>query len=459
MKRYTDEKKSAGLSIVAILSFLSSLVICFFLASEIIINVVNVDKLQIEQLVLEKTFRINAVISRLLYKANSLSAIVIQGKGVVDDFEKIAPIIAADNPTILNVLLAPDCVVSNIYPLNGNEAMVGFDYFSNYAGNKEAIAAIDSGRLMLGGPFKSIQGGEVIVGMLPVYIDTPNEKKKFWGLVSVALKFPQVLNEVELETLESKGLSYELWRINPDTNEKQVIMSNYGHSSKNRFIEKRVSVFNTNWHLRVWPVRSWYDYPQNVVLVIAGFLISFLLAFVMQNNYELRQIKTVLECMARSDPLTGIYNRRHFMDISLMYVERARRLKEDCYIIIFDLDKFKDINDTYGHIIGDNVLIETASRIKAVIRPYDLFARYGGEEFIIYISEIDKNNIVQMVERLRVSLCDKKYEYEGVSFTSSASFGVAYIDNYDIKKAISYADKALYAAKKNGRNKIVFWNA
>jgi diguanylate cyclase (GGDEF)-like protein len=87
-----------------------------------------------------------------------------------------------------------------------------------------------------------------------------------------------------------------------------------------------------------------------------------------------------------------------------------------------------------------------------------LFARYGGEEFIIYASDIDEDNILRMTERLRLSICNKKFEYNEVIFSSSASFGIARVEDYDLEKGIVYSDKALYTAKREGRNKTVFWD-
>jgi len=159
--------------------------------------------------------------------------------------------------------------------------------------------------------------------------------------------------------------------------------------------------------------------------------------------------------MVKIDPLTSIFNRRHFMEIACMNIERERRLNGECYIVLFDLDRFKSINDTYGHAIGDDVLIETALRVKSIIRPYDVFARYGGEEFIIYASNVGKDDIFEVIERLRLSLCNNEFKYNNVSFNVSASFGIAHIYDYDIKKAIINADKALYEAKANGRNNTV----
>jgi diguanylate cyclase (GGDEF)-like protein len=450
--------KAAGLSGAALLSFFASLILCSFLVSVTIINRVNIEKLQMEQLILEKSLRINEVISRLLYKTNSLAMMLINGEGVVENFDRIAPSIV-DDPAILNILIAPDGIVSNVYPMdNNNDAIMGWDFFSDNPGNREAIAAINSGALMLGGPFKSAQGIYVLVGRLPVYIDTQTEKQKFLGLVSVTLKFPQALDAAELGIFQAHKLAYELWRINPDTNERQVIASSYEFArSGSRYIEKYISIFNADWYLKVWPIRTWYSYPENIALIAAGLLISLLVMFVMQNNVSLKKMKLVLENMAKCDPLTGIYNRRYFMERSLIDIERVRRLNENSFIILFDLDKFKNVNDTHGHIIGDSVLLDVTSRIKAAIRPYDLFARYGGEEFIIYASGVDKNGILDMAERLRLSLYEKKFEYESVCVELTASFGVADIDDYDISKAVLNADKAMYKAKSEGRNRVVFW--
>jgi len=457
MKNYNINKKPIKLSYLAILSFFISLTLCFSIIIITIINKGNVEKLQMEHQILEKTIRINEVISRLLYKTNSLSMMVIHGNGNLDNFNRIAPSIV-DDPSILNILAAPDGIVSNVYPPEAS-SVLGWNFFDDNVGNKEAVAAINSGRLMLGGPFINAQGIEALVGRLPVFIDTPNEKQKFWGLVSVTLRFPQALDGAELGNLNTRGFAYELWRINPDTGERQVIVSDYEHAGSNpRYIEKHVPIINADWYLKVWPIRMWYGYPENLLLIISGFFISLLIFFVVQNNAELKRMGLILEGMAKCDPLTGIFNRRHFMESTKIDVERIQRTNnEDCFVIIFDIDRFKNVNDIHGHIIGDNVLIEIASRIKTIIRPYDIFARFGGEEFIIYLSGINKSSIIDMAERLRLSICDKKFVYEGVSLSCSASFGIAQVSDYDINNAILLADKALYKAKDAGRNKVVFW--
>ena len=160
---------------------------------------------------------------------------------------------------------------------------------------------------------------------------------------------------------------------------------------------------------------------------------------------------------AQNDPLTGVFNRRYFMELAKIGMDNAKRLGEICCVTMLDIDKFKDINDTHGHLIGDKILIELAARVGTQVRPLDFFARFGGEEFMIFSSHTAYDGARTMAERLRLCLCNKPYEDSGRSISFSASFGVAMIEEDDVMKAIGNADKALYQAKEAGRNKVVLF--
>ncbi|MDR0442474.1 MAG: sensor domain-containing diguanylate cyclase [Treponema sp.] len=454
------ENRQKKISINALIFFCLSLALCGFLINARILSITKIENLIMEQVIFEKSIQINEVISKLLYKTQSLSAIVIQGNGnndhIMNSFDRIAPLLV-DDPVIRNVLIAPDGIVAKVYPLETNENVIGLNFFSEGLGNREAVLAMEIGDLVMGGPFHTVQGDKAIVGRLPVYVDTETRKHKFWGIVSVTIKFPQVLEKLDFGMLNNHGFTYELWRISPDTNEREVIAGSPIKPAKSRFIEMPVRILNAEWHLKVSPDRMWYNYTENIVVLITAVFISFLVLFVMQHNHRLKKIRSDLELVAISDPLTGIFNRRHFMNIARLGIEKSRRHNEICNIIMLDIDRFKNINDTYGHTIGDKVLIEVTLRIKADIRPYDLFGRYGGEEFIIFISGTNNEKVYEITERLRLSLCSRKYEYGNVSLDASASFGIAHIADYDLEKAIEHADEALYTAKKEGRNRIVLY--
>jgi len=163
-----------------------------------------------------------------------------------------------------------------------------------------------------------------------------------------------------------------------------------------------------------------------------------------------------LEEIAYTDELTGIMNRRHFLNQALPQCERIKRTNGSAYIVMFDVDHFKKVNDTYGHATGDKVLQCIVERLKGVIRSYDLFGRYGGEEFIMFISDITEEDVRKHSERLRVALADTPMVFDKIEITISASFGVASVLSADdIIGVIELADKALYQAKNAGRNRVV----
>ncbi|MDR0502188.1 MAG: sensor domain-containing diguanylate cyclase [Treponema sp.] len=449
-------KNAKNLSLIAVISFSVSAVLCAFIITVTSANKINIERLKIEQLIQEKSAKINEIMAKSLYKTQSL-LVIVQGNNL-DAFDLLAPSLM-DDPSILNIHLAPDGIISNVYPMADNEYFIGRNLFGGNPGSKESVQARDSGELVLSGPLALSNGIQFLAGRLPVYTENGGAGRKFWGIVSIVLKHPQVFYDADLGILTALGYSYELWRINPDTNERQVIVSDYKHGNiTTRYIEKPVHILNAEWNFKVAPFQPWYAYPENIVYILVSIFICFFIFFILQNNFDLKLMHTSLEQMAITDPLTGIYNRRHFMEVVQIDIAKSQRLKKNAYILIFDIDKFKKINDTYGHTVGDMVLIELTMRIKANIRTYDLFARYGGEEFIIYTSDISSVTVYEMAERLRLSLFDKKFEVDNLNLTVSASFGVAHVRDYDLKNGIRRADEALYTAKKNGRN-CVFFNS
>jgi diguanylate cyclase (GGDEF)-like protein len=423
-------------------------------------NKKNIEILTMDKIMIEKVNKIREVLSRLMYKGYMLSAIIDHNKGTIDNFERIAATLVNES-YIKNVLVAPNGIVSKVYPLYGNEAIIGWDLLAEGTGNREARSAKEKGMPVFGGPFVSVQGDEVMAGRLPVYDDSDGGEKKFWGLVSVTLNYPDILEEFNLRSLELYGLTYELWRTNPDTGQKQIIATNGQEKTQgNSFLERNISIFNAEWYLRISTGKVWYEYHENILMVLISAFISILIYFIMQKSYELRIVSKELERLAHTDALTGAYNRHYFTEFVSTQIERIKRTKECGFIILFDLDFFKKVNDTYGHTAGDEVLKVTATRIKLQIRPYDVFARYGGEEFILFIQQIDKEGVCNLVERCRKCLESTPVEYEGRSITVTASFGIAeIIPDEGMNLAVIQADAALYRAKKEGRNKFVLHEA
>jgi two-component system cell cycle response regulator len=174
---------------------------------------------------------------------------------------------------------------------------------------------------------------------------------------------------------------------------------------------------------------------------------------------ELRQSVTNTLALAVTDELTGLYNRRYFdRHLSLM-LEKAREQDRDMAVMLIDMDFFKSVNDTHGHDIGDAVLREFAQRLRRNIRGVDLACRFGGEEFVVLMPDTDFRQAQGVAERVRMSVAERSFETgAGRALTVTVSVGVALNEHLtDTPETIlKRADVALYRAKREGRNRVVF---
>lgn len=164
--------------------------------------------------------------------------------------------------------------------------------------------------------------------------------------------------------------------------------------------------------------------------------------------------------MAITDPLTGLYNRRHFFEAARVEFERSRRYQHQLALIMMDVDYFKQVNDRHGHMVGDAVLLAVARLFQEKLREVDLVARYGGEEFVILLPETDTESAVQVAERLRQALLEPILRQNGLEVTVSISFGVADAQSAaDLESLIHHADEALYSTKATQRGMVTAWVA
>ncbi|MDO8520012.1 MAG: GGDEF domain-containing protein [Deltaproteobacteria bacterium] len=161
--------------------------------------------------------------------------------------------------------------------------------------------------------------------------------------------------------------------------------------------------------------------------------------------------------MGVMDPVTNVYNKRYFLDRLKEEFSFASRKKGGLLaLILFDIDHFKNLNDTYGHLAGDLVLQKMCAEVSRAVRTGDLLARYGGEEFVIIMRETDSARAVETAERVRLLVEKQKIFYEGKSVSVTISCGVAVFEAgmKDYDALISLADKRLYVAKEAGRNRV-----
>lgn len=172
------------------------------------------------------------------------------------------------------------------------------------------------------------------------------------------------------------------------------------------------------------------------------------------------QIDLELIKLASTDELTGIFNRRTFIISAKRSIAYFVRRKEPISFLLIDIDNFKNVNDTYGHNIGDITLRDFADKTKEQLREYDLFGRYGGDEFAILLPGSDKNDSYNIAERIRKAIEESSIN-ECATIKYTVSIGIISMipdEKTDITMLCKLSDKALYKAKANGRNCVIITN-
>jgi len=171
---------------------------------------------------------------------------------------------------------------------------------------------------------------------------------------------------------------------------------------------------------------------------------------------ELEKTKEELQLLAMTDHLTGISNRRNFMSKTSEELERIKRYGYPLSLMVLDIDHFKEINDTYGHKAGDEVLRLFATHCLSQLRALDQFARFGGDEFIALLVQTGQDDAKEVAERIRTSIEDLEIQINQEIITTTVSVGLTTTkdDVTSAEELIKRADKALYDAKNGGRNQV-----
>lgn len=205
------------------------------------------------------------------------------------------------------------------------------------------------------------------------------------------------------------------------------------------------------------PVGFSYAFISAFVFILAlGSGIQRLRRRMHLSRLELQRANAQLHELAIRDHLTHSLNRRHFYEVANAELQRAQRYAAPMSLLLLDIDDFKGVNDGHGHACGDAMLCRLVDLIQARLRASDVLARFGGEEFVILLPETELEAARQLADRLREAVAEASFEHRGVRVPLTASWGVAmaHARDEDIDVLLDRADRALYAAKNAGRNRV-----
>jgi len=200
------------------------------------------------------------------------------------------------------------------------------------------------------------------------------------------------------------------------------------------------------------------DYLVTIPLVIRkNLMLARMKRELQEKNQQLQELLQQVERAAATDPLTGLYNRRHFSRVLEQMFADAQRNGHDVSCIMLDLDKYKQLNDSFGHQMGDQLLVAAGKVITANLRRMDVAARYGGDEFVILLPHTGSGDAAKVVERIRIEFRDvssRLLNSDGVHMSVGVS---SFHQNQpgSADQLVALADKALYEAKDRGRDRVV----
>ncbi len=180
-----------------------------------------------------------------------------------------------------------------------------------------------------------------------------------------------------------------------------------------------------------------------------------------ETQLSLRRMMAKVRELSIRDPLTGLYNRRGFYELAEKEEAKAQRYGQPLQAMMIDIDNFKQVNDTYGHKVGDRVLVETSRRCREAMRSGDVLGRWGGEEFAALLPGVGVEGAIKTAERLRQLTAASPVETSGGPVSVTLSVGVASFDGScaNLSDLLGHVDQALYAAKRGGRNRVELFNS
>ena len=376
---------------------------------------------------------------------NALEQTLISENGKIHQFDTIAGNLMSDS--IESVQLAPNGVVTDIYPAEGNEAGK-IDLLHDKDRKEISCYARDNHATITQGPFELKQGGYGIAVRNPVYLKDKSGQEYFWGFTIVILRVPDIFSDT-VSALSNFGYEYKILKTDtPWSDTYKVVYQSDGQIDHP--VSYAFTVGDGTWKLEVTPKTGWRN--NTLLIIISGMFltISLLLSVLTRVWLVAKEHKNKYKILARTDSLTNIYNRYGFDELAEKII--SKNPQTHFVAALLDIDDFKFINDIYGHSYGDKALKSLADSMKAFFPSDALLGRNGGDEFCILLpnctfKEADKQ--LQQFTKL-----PKTFSYHGKKVAFYISLGYAEYPTFAASPSqlMRCADAALYEIKLHGKN-------
>ncbi len=408
---------------------------------------INAAKLQLQSV----SARFEGLITNEILRATSLSNYIVVSPAVSPDhLQAMGREMIRQSNILQTVAVAPDDVVSTVVPVDGNEKVLDLrlrdisDQWPSVLTSRINQAAV------LNGPVNLVEGGRGLILRIPVFRDPPSNDL-YWGNISLVIDWMTLLERAGISELPD---SYQIaifsdeYGVNPSepifgalTDEPQATQTIY--FPLNHWVIQGAEVP----HLTAWDI--WKRHAQIRLLAYPMLFVLCVAFWVIFKLYRTANLHSL------QDELTKLPNRRYLMYTLKQLAEHSAKTQSVFTILNIDLNKFKQINDTYGHGAGDTVLIEAAKRLKSGLRGTDIVARVGGDEFLVLIPRVGNNGEIEVItQNLKTRIESEPVEVMGtdkqtylVHMSCSIGFAVYEQRQQDLDSLLKRADEKMYEVK------------
>ncbi|MES0810287.1 diguanylate cyclase [Roseibium sp. SCPC15] len=446
-------------SVVAIVCFLSGIAITLHVATLVRSEMISQQKREAVAGLSEARGRLEGEISRTVAHGLGIRAYVAQFDDELfdmADYQEIAADLIEENPSIRSIGLAPNNILRAVYPFEPNHKAIGLNYRLNSAQWPAIRQSMLTREVVIAGPLELIQGGRALLIRIPVFPAAfpgqPMQERAYWGIATLVLDEESVMAAAGLMNVIN-GLQVAIIDNNADEAAENGIFGDTSIREKD-FVSLPLHLpGGLRWELLGYPADGWSAAGSQVWITrLVGSLIS--LAFAVMAFLLISEVFKV-RSMALHDPLTGLANRRLLADRMQQLAAMSERSGEGFDIFYVDLDAFKSVNDSYGHSVGDQLLIEVGKRLQGQVRQSDTVARVGGDEFIVLTpGNMRREEKRAFLTRLSENVA-KLFEYSEILIDVNASIGVASYptDAATVEDLLKVADGRMYARKAKSKQK------
>ena len=382
--------------------------------------------------------------------AEVMKGVVISYKGIPDNFDEVVRPLYFQQGWINNVDLAPNGQVTVVYPELEKKYTV-IDLFQDAMTGATAQYSRDKGVMVAKGPYildDTYRQGIVLRD--PIYLQDENGNRTFWGFSDVNINLAQIVLPI-MTSMDANGFNYMLYKQMSPLSEDIRLIS---HSKvfPREPIQVNFEWASCTWELYLEPKGGWRVTPFTEILSITGILISLLITTLVNILLSLRLRNRYVRQLARLDKLTGLYNRRGFVESARHY--QSEYPGRPMALALLDVDNFKFFNDRYGHEIGDKVLQHMAGSLRQILGAASILGRSGGDEFIALMPVADGKEAEEKLKAFIHSPHELLIENRSFRYTTSLGY-VMYPDQVmDREDMYRFADMALYATKLRGGNGV-----